>query len=107
VSIPSLLESTVDRVPVVFSLDRLDCLLQTETEGQVKRESSNDNSHKSVVGAEELETNNPSNKRLKRDDRRTTFLSVLESSFFQHDVSIQQENALDRLEKCILTLPRS
>jgi hypothetical protein len=34
VSIPSL-ESTVDRVPSFF-LDRLDCLLQTETEGQVE-----------------------------------------------------------------------
>jgi hypothetical protein len=41
----------------------------------------------------------------KRDDAILTnnfLLSVLESSFFQHDVSIQQENALDRLEEYIL-----
>jgi hypothetical protein len=50
VSIPSLLESTVDRVPVVFfSIDRLSTANGNRRASE--EESSNDNSHKSVVGA--------------------------------------------------------
>jgi hypothetical protein len=105
VSIPSS-ESTVDRVPVVFFSIDSTVYCKTETEGQSEEESSNDNSTVSSAQAEELKTNNPSNKRLMRL-RENFLLSVLESSFFQHDVSIQQENALDRLENVSWTLQRS
>jgi hypothetical protein len=46
----SLLRINRRQGPRRVLLDRLDCLLQTETEGQSEEESSNDNSH-SVVGA--------------------------------------------------------
>jgi hypothetical protein len=58
VSIPSLLESTVDRVPVVFFSMACDCLLQTETEEQEGKRNRQQhvNNHKSDRGLKNWRT---------------------------------------------------
>ena len=104
-------ESSVGVSVVSFSiLDRLDRLLQTEsgteTEEQVEEEEELQQEELSAR-AEELQNKQSieqASYETKRDAILTNnfLLSVLESSFFQHDVFIQQENALAELEKSIL-----